>query len=196
MRTAWGYDVSDSISPIISIAQFNEMTGGVYADNPRIEAALKAASQAIRNFCGWHVCPSMSCTAEPEGGAVVMRLPATYVSAIASVTENGEAVSSDGYQWRKDGLIKRNYPGIWSDAWGGISVAYTAGYSEDAVPDLAEAVCAITAGVLAVSAGVISESADGVSISYASSASSIAAGLTSQQKSALQPYKVVNSHAA
>lgn len=196
MRTAWGYDVSDNLAPIISVSEFNQMTGGAYSSNPRVEAALKAASQAIRNHCGWHVCPSMSCTANPVGGAVVARLPATYVSAISSITENDTTLASTEYEWRKDGLIKRVWPDKWNDAWGGLEVEYTAGYSVDAVPDLAEAVCSITAGVLAVSAGVNSESADGVSISYSSSASSIAAGLTSQQKSALEPYRVVDSHAA
>lgn len=196
MRTAWGYDVTGELDPIISVDDFNEMTGGVYASNPRAEAALKAASQAIRNYCGWHICPSMACTANPEGGAVVARLPAVYVSAISKITENGTVLTTDGYQWRKDGLVKRSFPYVWSDVWGGLEIEYTAGFSADAVPDLAEAVCAITAGVLAVAAGVTSESADGVSISYSSSASSIAAGLTSQQKSALIPYKVVNSHAA
>ena len=123
-----------------------------------------------------------------------MKLPAGYVSEIESVTENGVTVTD--YEWREDGLIKRNYPNAWTPAWGGIEVEYTAGYEADAVPDLVEAVCAITSGVLSVSAGVTSESADGVSVSYSSSASSIAAGLTSQMKCALEPYKVVSSHAA
>ena len=194
MRTAWGYDVTGDLNPIISVNDFNTLTGNAYADNPRVSAALMAASQAIRNYCGWHVCPSMDCTAEPEGGGYILRLPAKSVSAVSSITEDGTALASSEYQWRKDGLIRRRK--VWSDEWGGLSVSYTAGYTAAAVPDLAEAVCAITSGVLAVSAGVTSESADGVSISYSASASSIAAGLTSQQKSALDPYKVVNSYAA
>ena len=194
MRTAWGYDVSEALEPIIYADDFNDMTNGAYSDNPRVEAALNAASQAIRNYCGWHISPSLSCTAKPAGGAVVMKLPAGYVSEIESVTENGVTVTD--YEWREDGLIKRNYPNAWTPAWGGIEVEYTAGYEADAVPDLVEAVCAITSGVLSVSAGVTSESADGVSVSYSSSASSIAAGLTSQMKCALEPYKVVSSHAA
>lgn len=196
MRTAWGYDVSETLTPIISVADFNTITNNAYSGNPRIEAALKAASQAIRNFCGWHITPALTCTANPAGGAAVMQLPAGYVSAISKITENGTELGSGDYEWRKDGLIRRKDRRAWSDSWDGIEVVYTAGYSSDAVPDLAEAVCAITAGVLAVSAGVISESADGVSISYSASASSIAASLTSQQKSALEPYRVISSHAA
>ena len=77
-----------------------------------------------------------------------------------------------------------------------IKAEYMVGYEAEAVPDLVEAICAITTGVMSVSAGVISESADGVSISYSQSASSIAAGLTAAQKSALESYKVVSSHGA
>lgn len=195
MRTAWGYEVNDAIAPILSVEDFNDMTGNAYASNPRVESALLAASQSIRNYCGWHICPAASCVANPSGDGMVRRLPAGYVSAITQVTEDGAALDPSAYEWRKDGLI-RKVSGCWSHTWGGIEVAYTAGYEVDAVPDLAEAVAAITAGVLSVSAGVASESADGVSISYSANASSIAASLTSQQKSALEPYKVVNSHAA
>ena len=197
MRTAWGYDVENDIDPIISLSEFHELTGNVYYKNTRTEAALKAASQAIRNYCGWHICPSLDCIAYPVGGDIITKLPAAYVSSIMSVTEDGtELTERKDFEWRRDGLMKRARPHKWSCSWDGIEVEYTAGFSAEAVPDLAEAVCTIVAGVLAVSAGVTSESADGVSISYSANAASIAAGLTSQQKKALDPYRVISSHAA
>lgn len=195
MRTPWGYDVVN-LEPMISESDFHERTANAYINNPRAGAALVAASQAIRNYCGWHVCPSATCTAHPEGGVIVTRLPAGYVSEITSVMENGILLGSGDYEWRRDGLLKRSCPKKWSDKWDSIEVEYKAGYEADAVPDLSEAVCVIAAGVLNVAAGVTSESADGVSISYSSSASSIAAGLTYQQKEALGAYKVVSSHGA
>ena len=107
----------------------------------------------------------------------------------------GEVLTDSDFEWREDGLLKRKDKN-WTEKWNGIEVDYEAGYDADAVPDLAEAVVAIAAGVLSVASGVTSESADGVTISYSSSAASIAASLTSQQRSALEPYKVVGSHAA
>lgn len=195
MRTLWGYDV-ESMEPILSASDFHARTDCVFLDNPRIESALFAASQAVRNYCGWHICPSLECTAHPDGGGNVLRLPAGYVSEITKVTEDGEELNEGQYEWRRDGLLRRAQFKRWSPRWDGIEVKYTAGYEASAVPDLTEAVCAITAGVLSVSAGVISESADGVSVSYSQSASSIAAGLTAQQKAALEAYKVVSSHGA
>lgn len=195
MRTAWGYEVS-ALQPLLSVEDFNTMTGGAYADNPRVEAALKAASQAVRNYCGWHICPSIQCTAYPIGGGKVTKLPASYVSDIESVTEDGNVLSAGKYEWRHDGLLRRACFANWSGGYDAIVVVYTAGYDISAVPDLAEAVRAIAEGVISVSAGVTSETADGVSISYSSNASSIAAALTHQQKAALEMYKVVSSHAA
>lgn len=195
MRTAWGYDVA-SMPPLLSEGDFNSMTGGAYIGNSRTRSALLAASQAVRNYCGWHISPSLECEAYPEGGAKVTKLPAGYVSSIESLTENGQELGAGQYEWRRDGLLRRAQFRIWAGGWNSIKVRYVAGYDIEAVPDLAEAIRAIAEGVLSVSAGVISESADGVSVSYSSSASSIAAALTSTQKAALAAYKVVNSHAA
>lgn len=193
MMTPWGYEM-DSITPLLSVSAFNTMTGNVYATNPRVETALLAASQAIRNYCGWHISPSASCTAYPAGGGHVLRLPATCVSGITSVTEDGAVLPAEDYEWRRDGLIRRRVC-RWTPNWNGLTVVYTAGYAAGAAPDLVEAVRAITEGVLSVAAGVSSESADGVTISYSANASSIAQSLTLSQKAALAPYKVVNAHA-
>lgn len=196
MRTAWGYD-TEFVEPLLSFEEFSAMTGGVHSENiERIKAALDAASQAIRNYCGWHISPSLDCTAYPIGGGKLIKLPASYVSKIESVVEDGEELSAGQYEWRSDGLLRRACFRNWSGRWNAIEIAYTAGFDIAAVPDLAEAVRAITESVLAVSAGVMSESADGVSISYSANASSIAAALTPQYKAALEIYKVVSSHGA
>ena len=156
MRTAWGYDVNE-LEPLLSVEDFNDMTGGTYEDNDKAETALLAASQAVRNYCGWHIAPSLECTAYPVGGGKVIKLPAGYVSDIASITEDGTLLTDGKYEWRHNGLIRRACFKNWSNGWDVIEVIYTAGYDIDAVPDLAEAVRAITESVLAVSAGVISE---------------------------------------
>ena len=195
MMTPWGYEMA-TLTPIVSVASFNTMTGSVYATNPRVETALLAASQAIRNRCGWHISPSATCTAYPNGGSNMLKLPAGYISGITSITEDGAVIPDTDYSWRRDGLVKRKEH-MWTPNWGGLSVVYTAGYEAGATPDLVEAVRAITEGVLAVSAGVTSESADGVTISYSANASSIANALvgTGSYDFMLAPYKVVNAHA-
>ena len=110
MMTAWGYDVNSVLPPLLTAEEYARITGAEWSE--RLEAAVDAASQAIRNYCGWHVSPSVNCTANPAGGAIIAKLPAGYVSAITSITENGEALSSSDYEWRKDGLIKRRMRGV------------------------------------------------------------------------------------
>lgn len=193
MMTPWGYEM-ESIPPLVSVEDFNTMTGGAYVSNPRVETALLAASQAVRDKCGWHVSPSATCTAYPEGGGYMLRLPAAYVSGITSITEDGAVLDSSEYEFRRNGLVRRKCHRF-TPNWDGLTVVYTAGYDAGAAVGLAETVRTITEGVLSVAAGVTSESADGVTISYKANASSIAAALTDQQDASLAPYKVVNAHA-
>lgn len=194
MQTAWGYEVNN-LEPLLSVDEFIAMTGSTQ-EEAKIEAALLAASQAVRNYCGWHISPALECLAYPPGGTKVTRIPAGYVSSINAVREEGKTLTEGQYEWRRDGLLRRACFKNWSSRWEAIEVEYVAGYDIEAVPDLAEAVRSIAEGVIAVSAGIVSETADGVSISYSQSASSIAASLTEQQKFALNHYKVVNAYGA
>lgn len=196
LLTAWGYEAED-LPSLLSIQDFDAMTGGRYTGDVRAVTALDAASQAVRNACGWHVSPSLECKATPLlVQPRLVALPANAVTAVKSVVENGVALVDGQYEWRRDGLLRRACFEQWPTNWNAVTVEYTAGYDADAVPDLKEAVRSIAEGVLAVAAGVNSESADGVTVSYSASASSVAAALTEQQRTALAPYRLVMSHAA
>lgn len=202
MRTAWGYDVdASSLPPLLSVAEFKTMTGGRY-DDDRAELAIGAASAAIRNACGWHISPSLGCTAVLTAEGKLARVPAAYVSEISKVEERGktrtwvELMVPGEAEWSHNGIIRRCCFKAFPSGLDAVRIAYIAGFDIDAVPDLAQAVMGIAEGVLALPAGVTSESAGGVSVSYASSASSIAGALTSGLMAQLAPYKVVGSHAA
>lgn len=202
MRTAWGYDVDAScLPPLLSAAEFQSMTGGRY-DAGRAELALAAASAAVRNACGWHISPSLDCTAVLTAEGKLARVPAAYVSEVSRVEERGktgtwaELMVPGEAEWSHNGVIRRCCFKAFPPALDAVRVEYTAGYDVHAVPDLAHAVMGIAEGVLALPAGVSSESAGGVSVSYSASASSIAGALTSGLMAQLAPYKVVGSHAA
>lgn len=205
MLTAWGYEIEgSSIPPLLSVDAFDDMTGGKYRGDLRAASALSAASQAVRNACGWHVAPSLRCSyaAQRIGDelgkpARLLTLPALAVTAVVSVTELGFELDAGEYEWARDGLVRRACFRCWPTAWNSVSVSYDAGFDTAAVPDLAEAVRAIAEGVVAIggAAGVRSESADGVTVAYNMDASSIAAALTEQQRAALSPYRLVMAHA-
>lgn len=199
MLTAWGYEIDgSSIPPLLTVEAFDTMTGGKYSGDLRAASALSAASQAVRNACGWHVAPSLRCMAVPlHVEPRLVALPANAVTEVSSVEENGVELAAGQYEWRRDGLIRRACFKRWPTGWNAVTVEYTAGYDAEAAPDLAEAVRAIAEGVIAIggTAGVRSESADGVTVAYSSDASSVAAALTAQQRAALAPYRLVMAHA-
>lgn len=190
MYTPWGYEV-ESLPPIISASDYQTITGRTATDE-----AVKAASAAIRNVCGWHVAPSIECTASVVPNGRLLNLPARYVSAISSVTESGESLTSGDYEARQDGLIRRCGFRNWGQDWQGITIVYTAGFSLDAVPDLADIAIKIIDAAQSVPVGVASETAGNVSISYDTAVSAVSAQAALAYAFALAPYKLVSSHAA
>ena len=197
MFTAWGYEVEDSIPPLLTAEEFDSMTGGRWAGDLRATSALTAASQAIRNACGWHIAPQLTCHAALTAEGKLAKLPANHVDSIDALTEDGDALTAgEDYEWRHDGLIRRACFKNFTSKWGGVVVDYTAGYDAGAVGDLAQAVAGIAEAVLTLPPGVMSESADGVSISYSSTAQGIANSMTDRFRAQIAPYKLVSSHAA
>lgn len=197
MFTAWGYEVEDSIPPLLTAGEFDSMTGGKWAGDLRATSALNAASQAIRNACGWHIAPQLTCHAALTAEGKLVKLPANYVSSIDALTEDGTAlIDGQDFEWRHDGLIRRACFKNFTAKWDGVVVDYTAGYEAEAVGDLAQAVAGIAEAVLTLPVGVMSESADGVSISYSSNAQGIANSMTDRFRAQIAPYKLVSSHAA
>lgn len=193
MHTPWGYQV-ESLPPLIDEYSFGQATAGRWDCDPRVEAAIAAASAAVRNECGWHVAPSLECSARLTAEGRLCRIPAGLVTAVSAVREEGAECSQ--FEARSDGLLRRTAFRSWTPAWEGVEVEYTAGYDLEAVPDLVQAVASVAEAALAVPSGVSSESAGGVSVSYSVQASSVAASMAAQLRGALAPYRVVGSHAA
>ena len=58
----WGYIVdSESLPNFISDIDFNNFTNGKFAKDTQVQKIIPAATEAIRNYCGWHVAPSLTC---------------------------------------------------------------------------------------------------------------------------------------
>lgn len=189
----WGYEVDGTLPPLITVGEFDAMTGGKWANDERVEPAILAASAAIRSYCRWHVYPSLSCRATLDtDGSRSLWLQTTMLTGVDSVTVNGSEIG-DAYQWSRIGQVMPDQRPL--PALQGAVVEYTAGI--DTLPsDLAEAVKNVVIRAVALSYGVASESAGGVSISYNPNAAYMAASSGAESQAvALEPYKVVRSHA-
>lgn len=202
--TPWGYSVA-SLPALMTVTEFNTATGNKYADMPQaqISAAIDAASAAVRNVCGWHVAPSLECTATVTAGDELtgervrrFALPAAYVSGIISVTEDGNELTAGQFAAMPNGLMQRTCFKAWSNRINGVTVEYVAGYDAAAVPDFTNAVVHVIEAALTIPTGVASEMAGGVSISYKAEASAVASMVAQQLAPALNAYKVVKAYAA
>lgn len=192
--TPWGYEVDGDLPPLLTVEAFDDMTGGKWSGDGRIELAIASASAAIRDWCGWHVAGTMTCRATVDGdGKGSIWLPTTCLVAVTSIEY--AATQPSGFQWSRIGQVLPSEPA--PVGLGSATVTYRAGFAT--APDN---VAAIVAGLVvrgvALSYGVTQETAGGVSVSYAQGAAYAAssAALTDADRQSLTPYRVVRSHAA
>ena len=189
VQTPWGYDAEGELEPLITTADFHELTDHRFAEDARIATAIAASSNAIRNWCGWHVAGSVACRATMDGGERRLWLPSNHVTAITSVTVMGD-VTSD-YQWNRLGLLR--IPRT-PDELQAVVVEYEAGY-DSVPPEIAELVRDHVERAVSKSRGIAQETAGSVSISYAQSYAAALGGvsLTPTDREVLAPYRLVEA---
>ena len=141
LLTRWGYALTteNSLPDLLTAEEYNAITGNRFSGDVRIAPAIKAASQAIRNYCSWHVAPSLACklttlvydkrvTRVQDG--VQIQLPAMFVSSITSIKVGGE--DKPIYILDSNGMLlvmDVDSYGVTSEASGGVSVTYNNAWS-------------------------------------------------------------------
>lgn len=202
MHTIWGYTITDaeSLSDMLTVEEFNNITANKYAGDARIEPNIDAACAAIRNYCGWHVYPAQACSMTERllagngrvkrvGPDLLIQLPATFVSVPASVTIDGAPF--DDYDIEPNGILRLFDVGHLGRK-AQVTVTYTAGLSDGMMDGIKELIAGRVNHALAQPYGVQSESAGGVSVTYSASwaASASASALPDDNKDVLAPFKV------
>lgn len=204
LKTAWGYTITDSdtLADIISVEDFNTLTGNKFAGDVRIEPNIKAASAKIRSFCGWHLYPSAACelvttffdkriTRMPYGFSV--QLPASFVSAVTSVKIDG--ATQNDYALESNGFLRVFCPCAHIEPFTELEVTYQAGLSDALVDGIKQIAAHRTTIALASSNGVQSESTGGVSVTYAASWTNTSgtAALSDSEKELLIPNRIIGA---
>lgn len=187
VATTWGYEVDGDVSPLLTLAEFHEMTGGRFVSDDRIQSAIDAASARFRSWCGWHIATPLSCRVTLDGGERRVWLPSTNVTTVTSVTVCGHDVT-ESCQWSRMGELRLPYS---PDVLSAVVVEYVGGYAE--VPlDLAALVAHRVIHEIALPFGVQQETAGSVSISYAASAinGQGSTHLTASDRAALSAYRL------
>ena len=187
--TPWGYAIDGAIPDIITVAEFNQLTANRFAADPMLSTTISAASAAIRDYCGWHVAPAVTCIAGVYGGSRLLHLPFRAVSSITKIEENGVELDPSTYALDPRGLgeIARKGGFFWCGLdWNTITVTAVAGYD---TPAILKQVCAqIVGNALAGPLGVKEEHAGQVGITYANAGAGVT--MTSAVCACLAPYRV------
>lgn len=190
VQTPWGYTVA-SLSSIMTVEQFKALCPGLSSTDEQIQAVLDSVSSAIRDYCGWHVGPSLQCTFTGNGEGRLLMLPAMGMTAVESLEIGGTDVASTEYEWTAAGMVRLKgcaFP----DAWRSVVCVYTAGFSAESI---GQVVAQIASNALAAAPGVSSERAGNVSITYNQTGSGITGGvsLLPRDYALLAPYRLARA---
>ena len=203
LQTQWGYTLStlNSLPDLITTADFNTITANKYSTDGRVAPGIKAASQSIRDYCGWHVYPSTTCTYTGQlgitqnirlngtrrGWELLIQLPTTLLTAVSSVEIGGHSMPN--FSFEPNGLVrvyKLGYANL--SSYTPVEVTYTAGATD--ISSIQALVANAVSHSLSAPLGVTSETADGVSISYNRAWGTGANALTNDNVATLAPYKL------
>lgn len=203
LQTTWGYTLSDATAytDMLTSTEFNTFTASKYSGDTRIASEIASACNAIRNYCGWHIYPSLACELEKTmlhgdgsikrvGADLMIQLPATFVSAVSSVVIDDESYTD--FSFDAHGLLHVFDAAYALTRKSVIELNYTAGLPDTAMDAIKELIAHRVTHALSSSYGVTSESAGGMSITYNSNwiNSSRATALPDDNKEVLAPYRV------
>lgn len=188
VETPWGYSI-DYLSSMIDVDEFRALCPGMSSTDDQIQAVLDAVSSAIRDYCGWHVAPSVECTFTGNGEGRLLVLPAMGVTSVESLAVSGEAVTD--YEWTAAGMVRLKCAAF-PDEWRSVVCTYNAGFSVGAI---GQVVAQIASNALAAAPGVANERAGNVSITYNQTGAGITGGvsLLPRDYAILAPYKLARA---
>lgn len=188
VQTPWDY-VIESLPSMITVEEFELLCPGLSSTDAEIQEMLDVVSSAIRDWCGWHVSPSLDCAYTGEGEGRLLVLPAMGVTEVTSLEIDGAATSE--YEWTAAGMVRLK-SGAFPDAWRSVECYYTAGFSAGAI---GQVVAQIASNALAASPGVANERAGNVTITYNQTGAGITGGvsLLPRDYALLAPYKLARA---
>lgn len=205
----WGYIFdAENLPGLISKVEFDNYTNGKFGGDSRIEACIPSASEAVRNFCGWHIAPELTCGMLYNvrdlrdafvGSDLLVQLPATYVTGVQKVVLNAVLDSSTGlyegdetedYDVGMGTGLLRIYDVKNIDRKSKIFIKYRAGFN-NSPSAIKELIADRVSHAVTNPYGVNSEAAGGVSVSYSGiwAGSSNSSSLPSDSREILEAYK-------
>lgn len=195
--THYGYDVivddeTTQLPALITPADIAVASGGrISADDSRLPSVCAAVSAAIRDYCGWHIAPSLQCVYKTQVGTRVIMLPAKLVTSIDGITVRDILLDSTKYEWKRSGAVRIHRHPQARGQWGAYEVTYHAGMDASATA-LAQVAAQVALNNLVATPGVRNESVGQVSLSYNQLSDGVSGGiqLLNRDKSLLREYRL------
>ena len=202
IKTTWGYTLTgvNKIPDFLTPAEFDAFTNRKFNGllDTRVKANIPSATRAIQNYCGWHIYPNLECATEYRvadlrdylvGHDLLIQLPATMVTAIKSLTIDGENITD--FDLENDRAV-RVYDCASFDKRSKLRVVFDAGVDASQMDLIKELVAHRITHAVSSSYGVMSEAAGGVSVTYnaAWAGNTRSTALPDDNKEILEPFKV------
>ena len=177
------------LEPFATAQDMEDRTEGVIpSSRPFLDVALIAASEAIRNHCGWHIAPVVE-QVQYAGGRGTVFLPTRRLTALLSVVNDGTVLDVGSIDFDEDtGQVFGRY---WSTRRRGLVITYTHGL--DDVPEfIKDLTLQVAARALGSPLGVVREQSLASSITWATTAAGVAGGtvLMEHEQEMLAAYRV------
>jgi len=152
---------------------------------------VAAATQMIRDYCGWHIAPVEEETLVLDGtGTNTLLLPSRRVVQVSQVLVRDEPLDSAGYEWSAIGALRR-LGGVWPEAYRSIEVTLEHGFNDMFV--LADIVDSVAARIRLDPSGMIARQGAGTqSVSFGGRTAQGGGGhgLLGTEKDMLEPYRL------
>jgi len=151
------------------------------------DESLALACAAVRDYCGWHIAPSVTETVTTRGdGRRDLLLPTLHLTDVTAATNDGTATTVT--EWDEIGVVR--YPDwpAWSTTMRGVTVTITHGYDE--CPEALAGAIRSMASRGVTSLGVTRSQVGQVSRQYASGATDGALGATDAELAIVRRYRI------
>lgn len=137
-------------------------------DATTADLLVSAASDAVTDFCGWHIAPNQTETLTVDGsGTQIQPLPTLYLTGVTALTEAGTTVDVSRLDWSAHGVLQKRSGALWTSRRQGVVATVQHGLA--APPGwLVTMVCAMAARAFIGAPAVARESSGGEQVFYAS----------------------------
>lgn len=180
-----------TLTPFASAQQMEQRSeGAISKDRPFLDSALRAASDVIRGYCGWHVAPEISETLHLDGpDSQLLVLPSLRVAEVTGIVEAGQPADLTDIAVSRTGMLRRRRP--FADTFASVEVTLRHGFENvpDAIVDLT---LQIAARALGSPLGVVREQSLIANVTWTTTAAGVAGGtvLMAHEEPILAPYRL------